>query len=207
MEINNTIITIFNKKENEPDHLLENFFDHIINDIDSYNQLLAIDFFNRIFRAGIINKDNKVNFTKDALFQHRNRLKEEGLDSFYEEFIKELLIEKMNLSLRDSKSSLLSEDIYKELHNPAIEVKSLDRQKMNVFYNSFILNKNGGYINFGDVFKMEGEDRYLICLTPLCDCLRPQEKIKRNYFFAEGEHINLDSALKLGDTAFISFFT
>ncbi|UFH33048.1 hypothetical protein LNP04_04830 [Chryseobacterium sp. C-71] len=89
LEINNTIITIFNKKENEPDHLLENFFDHIINDTDSYNQLLVIDFFNRIFRVGIINNDNKVNFTKDALFQHRNRLNEEGLDSFYEEFIKE----------------------------------------------------------------------------------------------------------------------
>lgn len=205
LEINNTIITIFKKKENNPDHLLENFFDHIITDIDSYNQLLAIDFFNRIFRVGIINKDNKVNFTKDALFEHRNRLKQEGLDNFYEEFIKELLIEKMNLSLRDSKSLLLSEDIYNELYNPDIKIKSLDRHKMNVFYNSFILNKNGGYINFGDVFEIEGEGKYLICLTPLCDCLRPQEKIKRNYFFAEGGHINLDSALKLGDTAFVSF--
>lgn len=205
LEINNTIITIFKKKENNPNNLLENFFDHIIKDIDSYNQLLTIDFFNRIFRIGIINKDNKINFSKEALLEHRNRLKNEGLDSFYEEFVKELLLEKMNLSLRDTKSPLLSEDIYDELYNPAIKAKHEDSHKMNVFYNSFTLNKNGSYINFGDVFKFEEEDKYLICLTPLCDCLRPQEKIKRNYFFAEGEHINLESALKHGDTAFISF--
>lgn len=204
-EINNTIITIFKKKENNPDNLLENFFDHIINDIDSYNQLLTIDFFNRVFRIGIINKDNKINFSKEALLEHRNRLKLEGLDNFYEEFVKELLLEKMNLSLRDTKSPLLSEEIYNELYDPEVKVKNEDSHKMNVFYNSFTLQKSGCYINFGDVFKLEGEDKYLICLTPLCDCLRPQEKIKRNYFFAEGEHIKLDDALKLGDTAFISF--
>jgi len=205
LEINNTIITIFKKKENNPDSLLENFFSHIINDIDSYNQLLAIDFFNRVFSIGIINKENSVNFSKEALLAHRSRLKAENLDNFYEEFVKELLFEKMNLSLRDTKSPLLSEEIFTELFNPKVNVKNEDSHKMNVFYNSFKLNKSGGYINFGDVFKIEEKDRYLICLTPLCDCLRPQDKIKRNYFFAEGEHINLDSALKLGDTAFISF--
>jgi len=205
LEINNTIITIFKKKENNPESLLENFFDHIINDIDSYNQLLTIDFFNRIFRIGIINKENKVNFSREALFEHRNKLKADGLDSFYEEFIKELLLEKMNLSLRDTNSPLLSEDVYNQLYDPSIQVKKEDSHRMNVFYNSFTLNKVSGYINFGDVFKFEDEDKYLICLTPLCDCLRPQEKIKRNYFFAEGEHIKLEEALKLGDTAFISF--
>lgn len=205
LEINNTIITIFRKEENNPEHLLENFFDYIINEIDSYNQLLTIDFFNRIYRIGIINKDNKINISKVALLEHRTRLKEEGLDNFYEEFIKELLIEKMNLSLRDNKSLLLSDEIYDELYDSSKKAKNEDIHKMNVFYNSFTLNKNGGYINFGDVFKIIDEDKYLICLTPLCDCLRPQEKIKRNYFFAEGEHMNLEDALKLGDTAFISF--
>ncbi|SDX51858.1 response regulator receiver domain [Aequorivita viscosa] len=208
LEINNTIITIFKKKENDPKNLLDNFFDHIINDIDSYNQLLAIDFFNRIFKIGIINKDNKINFSKEALLEHRNRLKNEGLDSFYEEFVKELLLEKMNLSLRNTKSALLSDEIFEELYNPAIKAKNEDSHRMNVFYNSFILNKKDSYINFGDVFNFEDADKadkYLICLTPLCDCLRPQEKIKRNYFFAEGEHINLEEALKLGDTAFVSF--
>ena len=205
IEINNTIISIFKKKENEPSKLLENFFEHIVNDIDSYNQLLTMDFFNRIFRVGIINKNNSINFSKEALFDHRNRLKKEGLDAFYEEFIKELLVEKMNLSLRDTKSSLLSEEIYSELFDENNPAKKEDSHKMNVFYNSFLLDKKDSYINFGDVFKFDDEEKYVICLTPLCDCLRPQEKIKRNYFFAEGEHINLDDALMLGDTAFISF--
>ena len=111
----------------------------------------------------------------------------------------------MNLSLRDTKSSLLSEEIYSELFDENNPAKKEDSHKMNVFYNSFLLDKKDSYINFGDVFKFDDEEKYVICLTPLCDCLRPQEKIKRNYFFAEGEHINLDDALMLGDTAFISF--
>lgn len=76
------------------------------------------------------------------LFEHRAKLKEEGLDNFYKEFIKELLVEKISLSLRGVESSLLSEDIYRELSGRSNNfVKDQDRHKMNVFYNSHILSK------------------------------------------------------------------
>ena len=69
------------------------------------------------------------------------------------------------------------------------------------------MNKKGKITNFGDVFQKEGEkNRTLICITPLCDCLRPQNKRKSNFYFAEGEVMkDREKALKLGDTAFISY--
>lgn len=205
IEINNTIISIFNKKENDPSKLLDNFYKHITNSTDSFNQLLAIDFFNRISKTGIINKDNNINFSKDALFEYRLKLKKEGSESLFEDFINEILYEKLKLSLRNSKSNLLSEEVFNEINNIDNQTSNEDKHKMNVFYNSSILNKKDQYINFGDVFKIKNEEKYLICITPLCDCLRPQEKIKRNYFFASGENIDLDKALEYSETAFISF--
>lgn len=205
LKINSTIITIFKKDENKPETLLGNFYTHIIDSPNSFNYLLTIDFFNRIRKVGVIDKDNSIDFSKDALLEHRQKLKDEGFEELFDDFVKELLFEKINLSLRDSSSPLLSEDIFNELYDKEKKPSDQDRQKMNVFYNSMILDKTDKTINFGDVFKFKDEEKYLICLTPLCDCLRPQEKTKRNYFFAEGVHIALGDALKLGDTAFVSY--
>src|SRR5690606_5758235 len=54
------------------------------------------------------------------------------------------------------------------------------------------------------IFKGTGKDYYL-CITALCDCLYPN-KIDSNFYFAKGEEFDdLDTALRLGDTAFLSF--
>lgn len=207
--INNTIITILNKSNNEASVLLDNFKKHIINDIDSYNQLLGIELYNHLFRTSAITNDAIMSFPKDALIFHRKNLKKESIGYFFKNFMDEILLEKISLSLRDRKSLLLDDELLDEFelrldngYNDPIAI-----QKMNVFYNSFYLNKNNKTINFGDVFRIENQQssRYLICLTALCDCLRPQEKIKGNYYFAEGKNIKLQTALELGETAFISY--
>jgi hypothetical protein len=65
---------------------------------------------------------------------------------------------------------------------------------MNIFYNSTKL-KNDNKLNFGDVFKKEGVEEYFICITALCDCLRP-DKIENSFFFAKGSPIKSDDASK-----------
>lgn len=35
--------------------------------------------------------------------------------------------------------------------------------------------------------------------------MRPQDKTKGNFYFAEGYNIKLDTALRMGDTAFVSY--
>ncbi|TPD67306.1 response regulator receiver domain [Flavobacterium microcysteis] len=211
--INDTIITILNKTENKANVLLENFKNHIINDVESYNQLLGIELYNHLFRTSAITNDSIMSFSKDALIHHRRKLKKEKIGHFFKSFIDEILLEKISMSLRDRQSLLLDDQLLDEFES-RIEKEYTDLgalHKMNVFYNSFYLDKIGQTINFGDVFLMEENEnhkerpKYLICLTALCDCLRPHDKIKSNYYFAEGKPININKALDLGETAFISY--
>lgn len=204
--INNTIITILKKSENKADDLLNNYFEHIINDVDSFNQLLGIELYNSLFRNSILTNDAIMSFSKDALIHHRKELKSENISHFFKSFMDEVLLEKIAVSLRDRDSKLLDDDLldYFEEHLPE-KPDNKELQKMNVFYNSLFLDKKNKILNFGDVFKIEGENKYLICITPLCDCLRPQDKTKGNFYFAEGNNIKLDTALKQGDTAFVSY--
>jgi hypothetical protein len=74
---------------------------------------------------------------------------------------------------------------------------------MNVFYNSLKLPTLEKNLDFGDVFQ-DSSGTYFICITALCDCLRPT-KTDYIFYFAKGEKIGIEKALKLGDAAFISF--
>ena len=87
---------------------------------------------------------------------------------------------------------------------PSIE----DLFQLNVFYNAVTvksLNPDAiPNLNFGDIFKGEGDD-YFLCITALCDCYYPN-KIDHNFYFVKGTEFNdLELALRLGDTAFLSF--
>jgi hypothetical protein len=126
-------------------------------------------------------------------------------------------MEKLSMSIRNEEFSLLDDNLLDQfeldLGDDYNDIKSL--HKMNVFYNSFYFDKKDQILNFGDVFRIEPNEnhknknspKYLICLTALCDCLRPQDKIKSNFYFAEGSNIDVNKALSLGDTAFISFLS
>lgn len=203
--INNTIITVLKKSENDANSLLNNFIGHIIKDVDSYNQLLGIELYNTLFRSSIITNDTIMSFSKDALVYHRKKLNEEGIGHFFNSFMDEILLEKIAVSLRDRDSKLLDDELLNSFEK-LLPDKPDNRQlqRMNVFYNSLILDKKNKILNFGDVFQLDAQ-KYLICITPLCDCLRPQDKTKGNFYFAEGSNIKLETALSLGDTAFVSY--
>lgn len=204
--INNTVITILKKSENKADQLLINFFSHIIENEESFNQLLGIELYNSLFRNSVIINDDIMSFSKNALIHHRNKLKGEELGYFFKSFMDEILLEKIAMSIRDRESLLLNDDFLDAQQISDIsKPNERELQKMNVFYNSLVLDKRNKILNFGDVFKIEGEEKYLMCITPLCDCLRPQPKTKSNFYFVEGENISLTEALKIGDTAFVSY--
>lgn len=206
--INNTIITILRKEENTAENLLDNYQNHIINDVDSFNQLIGLELHNNLAKTSSIINHEFVSFSKNALLFHRKKLQEENLDHFFNSFMNEVLQEKIALSLRDREYQLLDKSFLDKLYEENYIEPSLEEiEKINLFYNAYKLNKKGKILNFGDVFQIEGEEnRYLICITPLCDCLRPQNKIKSNFYFAEGVIMkDKKKALELGDTAFISY--
>lgn len=206
--INNTIITILRKEENTAENLLDNYQNHIINDVDSFNQLIGLELHNNLAKTSSIINHEFVSFSKNALLFHRKKLQEENLDHFFNSFMNEVFQEKIALSLRDREYQLLDKSFLDKLYEENYIEPSLEEiEKINLFYNAYKLNKKGKILNFGDVFQIEGEEnRYLICITPLCDCLRPQNKIKSNFYFAEGVIMkDKKKALELGDTAFISY--
>ena len=55
-----------------------------------------------------------------------------------------------------------------------------------------------------DIATSPVDNEYLLCITPHCDCLRP-DKINNGFYFVIGTEINLPTGLKKGDTGFISY--
>lgn len=211
--IKNTIITILSKTQNTAEELFDNYSNQIINDIDCFNKLLGLELYNKLFRTSAILDNSFVSFSKNALLNYRKSLKEQNISSYFNSFMKEVMLEKLSLSLRDETLSLLEENFLDELEKNIGDPSLEEIQKINIFYNCLKLNKKGKTLNFGDVFLVKYDSskhqnkapKYLICISPLCDCLRPQDNVKSNFYFAEGSNIKLEEALKIGDTAFISF--
>lgn len=200
--IDNTIITIFNKDENNPSNLINNISKHIIEGKSSFTQLLGLEMQTIFSNSSAFIDENSLRFSKDTIIYHREKFKKEGHSHFFPEFIKEIMLEKAKLNIRN-KSIALLEDEFLDSENKSIIPKDEELISMNVFYNSTKL-KNDNKLNFGDVFKKEDSSEFYICITALCDCLRP-DKIDNKFFFAKGEPISKEYALKLGDTAFISY--
>jgi hypothetical protein len=202
--IDNTIISILNKTENSPENLINNISEQIIKGKSSFTQLLGLEMQSIFSKSGAFIDENLLNFGKDAIIFHREKYRTDGHLHYFPEFIKEIMLEKAKLNIRDKPLSLL-EDSFLDKQNEGKTPDDKELIAMNVFYNSTKL-KNDNKLNFGDVFKKTGLKEYFICVTALCDCLRP-DKIDNKFFFAKGEPIKKEDALKLGDTAFVSYLS
>lgn len=213
--INNTIISIVNKANeatSDAHGIIEKFSNQIANSKNSFTQLLGLEMQSVFSSQSSFIDASLLKVSKEALLMHRKHLLEkENTDIPFKALVKNVLIEHANISLRSAKLSLLNNDVLDSLVTAASNRKPSDEElmSMNVFYNSVKLNHNQHdtvhRVNFGDVF-VNGNKEYFICITALCDCLRP-DKIKSNYFFAMGRPIDINLALRLGDSAFISFLS
>lgn len=205
--INNTFVLTLKKdfvEDSNYETLLKRISDIIIKNRGSFFQLLGLEM------QSVFNSNEKfidetiLKSSTEALFQFRNHLKD---DKTFGMIIKKLLIEQATLKLRTAKLKLLDSDFLTDKSKKITNtVSNEDLFQLNVFYNSVTvksLNKEDiPNLNFGDVFKGQDKDYYL-CITALCDCYYPTDG---NYYFAKGsEFSDIELALQLGDTAFLSF--
>lgn len=190
--IQNTVILILNKQENSPDTLVDN----LSNQIASYEwgtmQLLGLELQNIIRHEESFVTSDVLQVSKKALGYHKY-----CHPINFENFLKSIWIEQNALFLRHKK--LLLVDTIEDVEQP--DQLHDELAIMNVFYNSTTI-LNDKELTFGDVFKLG--DEYFICITALCDCLRP-EKINHSFYFAKGSKLTQGEALKIGDTGFVSF--
>ncbi|MCG9793547.1 response regulator receiver domain [Flavobacterium algicola] len=210
--INNTIICILNKEnalEETPIEIIKNLSDKIENSKNSFTQLLGIEMQNIFNSEGSFIDENLLKISKEALFAHRKHIQStnDGNDIPFKTLIKQVLLEHAYLKLRTAKLSLLDEDFLATANDLSSILEDNQVALINTFYNSVSikgLNENSQpNLNFGDIFKDKNGDYYL-CITALCDCLRP-DKIKNNYYFVKGERLSVVIANTLGDSAFISY--
>lgn len=210
--INNTFVFMLKKDiENDakPTVLIKRISDELIKGKNSFIQLLGLEM-QTIFNnnESFIN-ENMLQSSTDAFFTHRNYLKEENKNDVpFNTLIKKVLIEHATLRLRTSKLSLLDTDFLDEESKKYNQIPSdIEVASMNTFYNSVVVtslnNIDFPNVNFGDIF-IDSDGIYYLCVTALCDCLRPS-KIKQNYFFVMGKEIPIETANILGDSAFISY--
>lgn len=208
--INNTFVLVIKKEEeNDSDYknLIKRISDVVVKNKSSFFQLLGLEM------QYIFNNNEKfidesiLKSSTEAFFSFRNHLKD---DKIFGIIIKKLLIEQAALKLRTAKLKLLDSE-FLNFHGEKLkdnEITTNDLLQLNVFYNSVSIKSLNELdlpnLNFGDIFKDEASNYYL-CITALCDCYYPN-KIDYNYYFVKGKEFdNVEIALKLGDTAFISF--
>jgi len=208
--INNTfVLTLKKDVEGDTDYnsLLRRISETVIKNNGSFFQLLGLEM-QSVFNSNERFIDETIlKSSTEALFQFRNHLKD---DKTFGVIIKKLLLEQATLKLRTAKLELLKTDFldFKSKELESNNVSNEDLFQLNVFYNAVSVKSLNTddipNLNFGDVFKGSGEDYYL-CITALCDCYYPN-KIEHNFYFVKGIEFNdIDLALRLGDTAFLSF--
>jgi hypothetical protein len=196
LTIENTLVTILNKDSNKPDNLISNFSNQVSNSPFSFLHLLGLEANQILTNKSAFIDPKLLAISKEGFLFHRNQNKEG-----FSDFIKDVLIENARLNFRGEKLSLLDDEMLDALSQEKIRITDPEIQAMNVFYNSILIDKDHD-LGFGDVFKKD--NKFYVCITALCDCLTPK---KNKFYFAEGEKIKLNEALKLGDGAFISYLT
>lgn len=208
--LDNTLITIIQKnKEEEADvdssSLIERFSNQISLNKESFTQLLGFEMQSIFSQNSSFIDSNLLKISREALLAHRKSiLLKDNSDIPFKHLIKDLLIEHASMSLRAANLTLLEKDFLDSETEIITENPSDDALfYMNVFYNSIESKSLVKSLNFGDVF-VDDKHNYYICITALCDCYRPS-KIQNNFYFAKGNPIKSDLALKMGDSAFVSF--
>lgn len=191
--IENTIIQIINKQETAPDTLINSLSENIANYKWGVMQLLGLEMQNIYRKTSSFVSPNVLQVSKKALAYHK---KNHGKD--FQDFIKSVLIEHNAVILRNEYLSLVDSIEEEDACESDTELIA-----MNVFYNSTCLNGNKK-LSFGDVLKSDNDD-YYICITALCDCALPEEKINNSFFFAKGVFIKPSKVLDEAETGFVSF--
>lgn len=208
--INNTFVLTLKKEiseDNDYQKLIRKISDIVITNQGSFFQLLGLEM-QSIFNSNERFIDETIlKSSTEALFQFRNHIND---DKTFGSIIKNLLLEQATLKLRTAKLKLLKGEFldFKSAELASKVPSIVDLFQLNVFHNAVTVKglnaEDVPNLNFGDIFKGD-EDDYYLCITALCDCYYPN-KIEHNYYFVKGTEFNdIELALRLGDTAFLSF--
>ncbi len=213
--LNHTIIQISQKKERVPAEFYESFKDAIVDSTNNYLTIMGLEMRNRFkMNSAFIGKD--IDQISDLAFFFHKDYNKNSEDSFYD-FLKTmwrdqassfLYNEGMELKVFDALEDYKSENgidkqIKKKRGGASFEN---DLAQLNYYYNRLnIQRKKKDKIKFGDIFISDrGNPEYFLCITALCDCVRP-ENLHHMLYFVKGSKGSVSDELKKGDEGFSSY--
>lgn len=211
--INNTVIKIRNKKEVENPALYSDFCSSLIDDHNIFFTLFGLEMRNRFRESAAFIGTEISSIDEIALFYHQNQVTSTAFSELLKDIWKEqtssFLYEK-NIKIFDVLEDYKTvREVEKKLSN--FSKKDANNQeslaKINAFYNTLDIKRmKNDTIKFGDIFLRDDDvDRkFLLCITPHCDCLRP-EKVDSMFHFIEGKKNDLTRGLKNAERDYISF--
>lgn len=205
LNINNTIITIISKDEDNASKIINKIISQVSKSENCYSQILGLDMQNVFNNETSFIDENLLDTNLDTLMFHRRQLIDNKLENEFENFIKIILLEHSKLKLENSLLKTLEKTFLDRVTKKRLNIESQKIAKLNTFYNGCFIN-NKELLNFGDVFKDEKGNFYL-CITPLCDCILHEGKsnIGFKYYFVKGQKFDLENAIKIGEKGFVSF--
>jgi hypothetical protein len=218
-KINGTIVIIYHKQKHEggikPNDLFSEFANAIVNNPYSYLSLLSLEFKDLLRENFSMIGTEFSRISEHAFLYHLNnyRKTDSSFDTKYiydfilKSWISELYNQKMNeesisLSLLDERYNDLKEFIPGSSNETFL--KELVRYS-SFISNSFINNREDLTLRFGDLFFCKQNKTFFLCITPLCDCIRPKDKIDDNFYFVKGSIGNDSEALREAESGFYSF--
>ena len=132
-------------------------------------------------------------------------------DKGFNQLIKDMMVEETKVKIESiTLQSLSAKEEYLEKKNIKIEEDRLFSEKKEEIYkyNSLItitndmVNRNGTTLLFGDILKDDG--CYYLCITPHCDCVRP-DRIGHNYTFIRNMECGNSEAIKDAEKGYFSY--
>lgn len=201
--INNTLVFVI-KKNHDTDKklLIEKIKEHLLIKNKSFLLMLGIDLQNNIRRRSSLIPRDFLDLCDGTFAYHWKQSIISNNENYFYEFLRTIMLDQLEKKCMDSKFELLDSGmLYKNIPRPSIR----ELCKLNSFYNGFYNNiETPRKIYFGDIFYKD-DGTYFLCITSVCDCLQP-ENIKNRFFFVKGiKHPSTETALKLGDQAFLSY--
>jgi len=210
--INNTVIKIRNKVET-PD-LYRDFCSSLIDDHNIFFTLFGLEMRNRFRESAAFIGAEIGSIDEIALFYHQSKV----TSTEFLELLKNIWKEQASSFLYEKKIKILNvlEDYKTDRRiNHKVNTFSIRKEenrenlaKINAFYNTLDINRiKGDTIKFGDIFLRNDdvERNFLLCITPHCDCLYPEENIDNMFHFIEGNSIDLSAGLKDPEEKFYTF--
>lgn len=171
--------------------------------MEGFLTFMSLEIRNKLFTKSALVGKELGNINEDAFFFHYNNISPE--ESFYEFMIE--LWESYNTSWI-YKENLELFSVIKDYKNEKTfpdKQETTDLAKLNYYYNiDHTITGDARKIGFGDIFSLDKNQEYILCITPHCDCHTP-ENIKGFYHFVKGHKISIEAGLQIGDEGFNSF--